>query len=190
MAGVNPYVGPDSDEHTFVKHMEGVIPLSALFLLVINDSVPVDSYGALDQVRGKYIHAEIASFLRMVERGERSIKDFAVYYYGNTRLDLEARKAFVQALLNEFPCIVKILEGNHFLFVNNQNVASWVKARLGLGKDGPFFSEETGGEKARCQAEELYRKSLGEPHFVLARGLGLHFDSYYHSHPPIAPLPG
>jgi len=49
------YCGPDTDQHTFEDHFTRVIPNSELFILVVNDYVPVDQDGALDEVKCKYL---------------------------------------------------------------------------------------------------------------------------------------
>lgn len=124
------YSGPNTDERTFDKHANEVIPNSALFLLVVNDFCPHDESGCLNKEISKYLYGEISAFYKLYKSGERNKKDFAVYYCGNVLADKKQQAAYISRLLLDIDPDGELCTGNQFFVVDNIGLDGWINSRL------------------------------------------------------------
>ena len=133
------YCGPDTDENTFEDHMARVIPNSELFVLVVNDYVPVDKDGALDEEKCKYLAAEIRAFLNLIQTKQRNVKNFAIYYAGNAQTTYEEKVAFAKTLLCKIDAKEELHFGNQYYICDLGSLLEWYKRRENTSLlDNPF----------------------------------------------------
>ncbi len=139
--GGKSYCGPDEDDHTFLQHMDEVIPSTSLFLLVINDSCPQSPNGAISP-QSIYMIKEIEAFVSLVRQGERSPKDFAVLYVGNLISDFAQKFTFAQTLLQEVDPERLLSTGNHHFIQDFTTLPAWAELRLKSPVQDTSLSED------------------------------------------------
>ena len=123
------YCGPDEDDHTFLQHMDDVIPSCSLFLLIVNDECPQTASGAIGD-QAAYMIREVQSFLRLVQLGERNPKDFAVLYVGNLLFDADAVANYARTLLRDIDPDHLLSNGNHHFILDFDTLSDWIRIRL------------------------------------------------------------
>ena len=121
------YCGPDTDQHTFEDHFTRVIPNSELFILVVNDYVPVDQDGALDEVKCEYLAGEIKAFLKLVQSKQRNVKNFTVHYFSGLPKSVNEKRAFVRTLLSKIDPNEDLFTGNQYYVQEVDEILKWYK---------------------------------------------------------------
>lgn len=167
------YCGPNTDERTFDRHMEDVIPYSALFLAVVNDDCPQDESGRLDCVKSKYLYAEIEAFYRLVKKNLRNKKDFAVHYCGNMCKTQEEKMAYVTRLLSGLDPDGLLSVGNQYFVVDRVHLDYWINERL-IDVNNTVLTNEKyyPFDLLRKKVEDVMHKSAGGQ-FVLQMEKGM-----------------
>lgn len=123
------YCGPDTNESTYDEHFDIVIPSSKLFLLVVNDSIAKNSSGQMDSKKCEYILKEIITFKKLIERGLRNKKDFAICYSGNLK-NYDDITNYLKRLLYDIDPNESLYKGNHYYFTPLEGIIDWINVRL------------------------------------------------------------
>ena len=166
------YCGPDTNERTYDDHPDLVIPVSKLFLFVVNDSIPKTSSGQINPETSQYIIDEIKAFKMLIDSNLRNKKDFAVLYTGNALKTKNDITNYVKKLLYSIDPNEDLYVGNHYYLVEFDSIIDWVDNRIKNTSSQAMVNEDYYPFKV-LEKKVVYNIDNKDASFLIQMGKGM-----------------
>ena len=166
------YCGPDTNERTYDDHPDLVIPVSKLFLFVVNDSIPKTNSGQINPETSQYIIDEIKAFKMLIDSNLRNKKDFAVLYTGNFLKNKNDITNYVKKLLYNIDPNEELYVGNHYYLVEFDSIIDWVDNRIKNTSSQAMVNEEYYPFKV-LEKKVVYNIDNKDASFLIQMGKGM-----------------